>query len=271
MEATLNPESIFFAERVSGRMVEDLEKSVDSGFSRGALEELFNESRYSDDFRNVPLQDVAVHLRRLGSELATARERELPIACVDYKNGEIAPISMMRLGRDRFLWERIGGAIFQERYRLAPQRVAARDWKRVVEILVREEENVVSLPYRETLKGFERSLAHFLAFRFEWRRLIDSYRWAGDGGEGGGSPPLSMVGAKLAMEVSCNTPGLRVHVSPAYFIDWRVFGSPTTPVNGHVNPGRHVFAGDGPDMRRMVRDHGVFHTPPTYHARLTRF
>jgi hypothetical protein len=71
--------------------------------------------------------------------------------------------------------------------------------------------------------------------------------------------------------VACGTPGLRIHISPAYFISWIYFGSPTTPVSSYVLPGRYVFAGDGPMLPQLTVDNGIFSIPPNYTLTLARF
>ncbi|HEY0152393.1 MAG TPA: hypothetical protein VGB92_10365 [Longimicrobium sp.] len=50
----------------------------------------------------------------------------------------------------------------------------------------------------------------------------------------------------LQFEVATTTPGLRVHYSPAYFINLNtVFSSPTSPVKQWIQPGRYIFGAVG--------------------------
>lgn len=43
-------------------------------------------------------------------------------------------------------------------------------------------------------------------------------------------------------KVYTNSHSLRIHYSPAYFINYNLaFGSPTTPVSGYLQPGRYTF------------------------------
>jgi hypothetical protein len=60
------------------------------------------------------------------------------------------------------------------------------------------------------------------------------------------SPPHASGG--FMFEVSTNSAGLRVHYSPAFFINSRtVFGLPSTPVQARLQPGRYVFGAYPPD------------------------
>src|SRR5262249_5141841 len=116
-----------------------------------------------------------------------------------------------------------------------------------------------------------RGLKGFLSYRFagmrEWAELrARPGKWLRRR-KGRAAHP----GGGLQMRVSCLTPGLRIHVSPAYFVAWVFFGSPTTPVTSYVPPGRYIFAGDGPLLPTFTQDTGVFCIPPTYHATLTSF
>lgn len=77
-------------------------------------------------------------------------------------------------------------------------------------------------------KGFKRGLNRFLS-----TRLFPA------------KPPpqrqSTLVGG-YQFTVTTRTPGLRIHYSPAYFINQRrVFGLPSTPVSARLQPGRYIF------------------------------
>jgi hypothetical protein len=94
-------------------------------------------------------------------------------------------------------------------------------------------------------------------------------RWAG----GGGPPSAKSTVARhgLQVQVSCITPGLRIHISSAYFINWVYFGSPTTPVIGYTLPGRYIFSGDGAMLPKREIDDIVFNISPSFQPSLVRF
>ena len=153
----------------------------------------------------------------------------------------------------------------------------------------------MAIDVREAEEGVERGLSGFLSYRFSgmkkyaedrttptglrWIQRIRNQLFGGSTrsprgrGAGSGGPPPPAVGASggLQVQVSCLTPGLRIHISPAYFINWVFFGSPTTPVTSYVLPGRYVFSGDGPMLPKRKMDNGVFCIPPTYNPSLARF
>ena len=158
----------------------------------------------------------------------------------------------------------------------------------------REEERLVVINIREAEEGVGRGLNGFLSYRFagmkwigsrlfggsrgprlgfaEVKKLPEWFRWIGTRFFGRHPPPpVICPGGGLQFQVSCLTRGLRIHVSPAYFINWVFFGSPTTPVTSCVLPGRYVFAGDGPMLPTLTQDPAVFCIPPSFHAPLTRF
>jgi hypothetical protein len=59
---------------------------------------------------------------------------------------------------------------------------------------------------------------------------------------GGGHQPRAPLAAGYAFEVSTDTAGLRIHYSPAYFVNTNlVFGAPTPHVKGCLQPGRYIF------------------------------
>ena len=79
------------------------------------------------------------------------------------------------------------------------------------------------------------------------------------------SPNLS---PGLLFEVYTEQPGLRVHCSPAYFFtDRRVFGSPTSPAQNWIQPGRYMFGAVGDDVP-LSSDPAEYDIPPAQEARL---
>jgi hypothetical protein len=63
--------------------------------------------------------------------------------------------------------------------------------------------------------------------------------------------------------------GERVHYSPAYFLKLStVFGAPTTPVIGWIQPGRYIFSVVGMHGHMSI-DPGQHSIPPSVSAHLT--
>jgi hypothetical protein len=102
----------------------------------------------------------------------------------------------------------------------------------------------------EARESFASRLAAFLTLRYRAKVQVMSF-----------SPGLQF-------KVVTTNPGLRVHYSPAYFFNpWNVFGGPTTPVYGWIQPGRYIFGAVGPDFP-MQFESGHFDMPPSTEARL---
>jgi hypothetical protein len=90
-------------------------------------------------------------------------------------------------------------------------------------------------------------------------------------GENAQYPNYSPDGNGLfRVSVRCNTKGIRIFASPAYFIDWLYFGFPSSPVVNHLLPGRYLFGTDAISTT-MTEDRAVFQIPASYRPELKRF
>jgi hypothetical protein len=281
-------ESVLQAEALSSRLMHDLRMASEERPSPEALRELFSEQRYSEQAEGVPIDDVVANVSQMADEFAIARYLDGEIPCLVLGDGELAPISMNgNWGESP--WPSIGSAgwfEFWERFGPFPLH---RVWKEILRRSPSLEEGMRMTDLREAEGGIERSLSGFLSYRFagikrwaEWiqgvyrpGRLQSSSAGPPTSPRSAGSspppPPAVAPGGGLQVQVSCLTPGLRIHVSPAYFINWVYFGSPTTPVASYVLPGRYIFAGDGPMLPRRKKDPTIFCIPADYHPAITRF
>lgn len=278
-------ESVSRAEELSSHLMDALHSVVRKGPDAGIRRELFSKRRFVEQAQGVPVADVVTHVNQMATELAVAHRWGDEIICFKLDGGEPAPISMTtffggQMGADfghadwMEFWERFGGPFPFHRI-----------WREIYKRADFEKENLQVSDVASATEGAHRNLSHFLAYRFagfkKWAEWFGGGGdgWGGDGGGGGGTkrpagtppPPAVGSGGGLQVQVSCLTPGLRIHVAPAFFINWVYFGSPTTPVTGYVLPGRYVFAGDGPMLPKFTKDNGVFCIPPSYHPALTRF
>ena len=67
----------------------------------------------------------------------------------------------------------------------------------------------------------------------------------------------------LPVIVHTNSPGLRISYSPVYLFDGKgtIFGSPSTPVQGWIRPGRYIFGG-AQGAQPITWDGGEYDVPP---------
>lgn len=285
-EFEIDDESVARAERLSSQLVDALRQATGERHP-SEMAEVFSEQRYAEEAGETPIDDVLANVGQMAQEFAMARRWDGEVPCLKLQDAALAPISMAEFfggshwpifGSQEWMevWERYG------RFPFSPHRF----WREFVRRFTRGEEEVVTTNVAEAEEAVGPSLRDFLVFRFagmkEWRRWIQAIGGQhsrgsrgyppGTAAAGGTSPPPAVgAGGGLQVQVSCRTPGLRIHVSPAYFVTWRFFGSPSTPVTSYVLPGRYIFAGDGSMLPRLRRDNGVFCIPPNYHPALTRF
>jgi hypothetical protein len=286
-EFELDDESVSRAENLSSRLMNDLRQASEGGPQSEIRRELFSEGRYSEDEEGAPISDVVANVNQMAMEFATARRWDGEIPCLRLEGGGLAPISMAEFfggplspfyGTEDWpeLWDRYFGGPFP------PHRL----WREILKRFGRQQEGVVITDVYKAQSGVERNLNGFLAYRFagmkQWAERMLKIGRSRPGGppwwpfrlEGWGKtppPPEASAGGGLRVQVSCCTRGLRIHVSPAYFISWVYFGSPTSPVVGYVLPGRYIFAGDGPMLPRRKKDPTVFCIPADYNPDIKRF
>ena len=104
----------------------------------------------------------------------------------------------------------------------------------------------------EALGTFRGSVIDFLTDRFAGRA------------QAGVSPSPG-----IRFKVISQNHGERVHYSPAYFLKLStVFGAPTTPVVGWIQPGRYLFSVVGMNGQMRI-DPGHYSIPPSVSAQLT--
>jgi hypothetical protein len=105
----------------------------------------------------------------------------------------------------------------------------------------------------EVASSFRGRLGEFLTARF---RGVEQMREADAEGPPwmAAAPPadtttLTVTAQGILFQVFTQTQGLRVHFHPAYWHDAnRVFGQPSSPVVGYLQPGRYVFGATGPHL-----------------------
>jgi hypothetical protein len=80
----------------------------------------------------------------------------------------------------------------------------------------------------------------------------------------GGLPGSGGGPGYLTVDLTTTTASLDIDSSPAYFINWEYFGSPSKHVVGQLKPGKFVFSGTGASLSaRKVSSHKVS-IPPNF-------
>jgi hypothetical protein len=249
------------ADAFTNQLIQDLKIVLEEGAHPEVMSELFSQRRYADRSEGVPIADVVENVAQMAAQFALFSRLEMGTPCVPLNDGSEVPIS---------IWGIFG---LPRHY---PHVLFGREY--VLEALRsygQYDQHLTLTDVGEATENARGNVGTFLSYRFAgmklWNALIRRF---GDLGSGAPQMPLPRgvgAGGGLQVEVFCSTPGLRIHVSPAIFIDWVFFGSPTFPATSYVLPGRYIFAGDGPMLPKWTRDDGVFKIPPTYQPRLTRF
>jgi hypothetical protein len=268
------------ATALAARMMEHLRQLAEEAPPYEVRRSVFTEQRYAEQAKGVPITDVVSNLRRMATEFAVARRWDGAVPCLKLEKGEMVPISITEfLGGP---WPQSLGVEnwieWYERYEGVPFKQLNRAWREALRGGALEGRFVVA-DIRKIEHSVQRNLSSFLSYRFagiewwtNWIRGVGGRFPGGPRGPASTQPPPAVgPGGGLQVQVSCLTPGLRIHIAPSYFISWVFFGSPSTPVTSYVLPGRYVFAGDGPMLPTLTQDPAVFNIPPTYHPALSSF
>jgi hypothetical protein len=286
-------ESVSRADKLSSRLVRDLHVFSGEGTTSSERRRDFSSGhRYAEEAEGMRIDDVLENVDQIAREFSAWRRWDETVLCLDLGDGELAPISTFNFFTESAWGPRTSVDIFEllDRYGPVPfDRLRKEVDLRAARLF---DDKVRRARIEEAEAGVRRGLRGFLSYRIaglkmgaearprtaprrsrlmqELRNRFFGYsRWAGSSG----APPRSGIDASggLEVQVSCNTPGLRIHISPAYFISWVYFGSPTSPVTSYVLPGRYIFSGDGPMLPSLKFDPGVFSIPPDFRPSLVRF
>jgi len=123
----------------------------------------------------------------------------------------------------------------------------------------------IAAPPSEAKGFFRNRLTQFLTTRFIGASFV--------GASDSVAPPppgtTTVTSSGLPFCVITSTQGLRVHYSPAYFINPNlVFGSKTSPVCENIKPGRYIFGVAGPGIQSVKFSPAEFDVPHSTQADL---
>ena len=172
---------------------------------------------------NICYSDVECDSERFRSQLDFCAERGVYIPCLHVREGDPIPIDFANgASLDEDSQSQLQCLYEATRYRVASEEESLQD----------QTQTKWHEP-DEAKYFFRRRLIRFLTSRFK------------------SGVPRSSPG--VPFRVVTGSPGRRVHYSRAYFFDPSlVFGGPTSPVDGHLHPGRYVFGVAGPGLAKPV-------------------
>ncbi len=75
----------------------------------------------------------------------------------------------------------------------------------------------------------------------------------------------------LNITVNTHNHGLEILASPAYFVTWKKFGSPSSPTVGSLIPGSYIFGGSGIGVPNFVYDEIPADVPPNFNITINQF
>src|SRR5437870_4324539 len=119
-EFKLDEESVSRAERVTSRLMRDLQDVTEIGSEPQMRHELFSEGRYGDDTQGAPIGDVLENVSQMATEFAIAKRWDGTVACLKLDDETLAPMSLTQFfagpssqvyGSQSWieLWDRYGG------------------------------------------------------------------------------------------------------------------------------------------------------------------
>lgn len=75
----------------------------------------------------------------------------------------------------------------------------------------------------------------------------------------------------LTVKINTVNHGLDISASPAYFLSWKKFGNPTSPVTGYLMPATYLFAATGVNVPRFTIDSIPVDIPPNFDINISTF
>ncbi len=228
--------------------------------------EVLSAKRYAEHAEAAPISDVVDCVAQMALEFSSARRLETPVLCLETEHALI-PVSTAAVSG--------GPGSMVNLLRQGDASVVRDLVNEAIHSYAQQSSQLKTVDVEQAEESAHFNLRIFLNYRFwgskNWRDQSQNDFY-------GSRPPVTQIppepafGGGLHVKVFSQTPGLRIQVAPAFFIDqWLFFGHPSTPVSGPILPGRHVFAGDGPMLPRRTVDPVIFATPPTFEIKLTRF
>ncbi len=278
------------ARKLAATFVEDISRTTDSA-SREQPDGFSFERHARELGIEAPLRDVSYVTQEFAWQWELARAFGVGMPCVRLGEGkqvEIVPLSLP------FDWPFPRPAMTVRslrRFFSFPPDSLYEAYREFLRSQTKTEEITVESA-EAVLKNIQNGLGNFIAYRIGGYRAWLNWMLGGDqerrekGGKSGGGqsgsgrsghgnnlppPPSSSPGGGVGVEFRCNTTGLTIEFSHAYFVHFLNFGAPSSPVKNTLLGGRYVFQGKGPMNPSGTRRSQIFVIPPDYISITTFF
>ena len=288
-------ESEELARKLASKSVEDLRRSLEPVRTADAST-VSLEMHAREIGIDAPMRDVSFVVQEFAWQLELAHDFGGRMRCVQIGDGEqpeIVPLSLpfdFPLPRAYRSWRWMRKVFpFPPEFVLEAYQDSLRARGATEEITIEPVDHVLEL--------LQEGLGSFLAYRIGGFRAWVGWTMGSEqggrgdfGGRGGKKPPGGGGGGQrrsgssgpprpaswssgggLGVEMWCNSPGLTIEFSHAYFIHFLNFGAPSFPVQNTLLAGRYVFQGKGPTYPSGTVRSQVFRIPPDYKAVTTYF
>jgi hypothetical protein len=201
------------------------------------------EREYTSQELGIYVADVEIAIDSFDLQLKLLRRFDRGFPCIVHPDTGAIPISLAGIAWPNWLVSEAQSGPFLEEFFFPRPRDLW--WEIIDRLYERSGFQVKRLEQSEAIGFLHHGLVRFLTTRFSARRSEMSR-----------SPGVFF-------SVFTRRRGLRVHYSPSFFIEWRVFGSPTSPVRGWIQPGLYKFATEGYRFPLAV-DPGDYKIPPPH-------
>jgi hypothetical protein len=243
--------------------------ATDARLAESLTEELMQNIEYRTDqtFRSdsqIYLADVEAAIERFNMQVKVSQRYGSPLLCVVYDD-DLIPLDWA--GSFGIFWAvvRDSSANVQEMYLQRLRTIVESSFYR----LCLEQANIRTIQAKsdEVMLFMRRGLVSFLSARIAAKRIFVNRLGNLFSGAAGRKQGLA-TNRGLRFRVITKQHGLRVHYSPSYFFNpSHVFGSPTSPVDGWIQPGRYKFGAVGPGFPLRFEP-ADFDIPPLRKAQL---
>lgn len=222
-----------------------------------------NIDMFSED---VPINDISENLNRLKHQLSILKRLKINnFPCLKTDDEQIVPIDIFQILQiDKYYPYGI-----DEYYR----NIFIDDYLYYMlsNTDVNKNQNFIIISFETIKPSLKKLVNSFLEIRFasildkKIKNDIDSSFQSKD------KHTNTTSSSYLKVKVNTINHGLEISASPAYFISWKKFGSPTSPVTGFLLPATYKFAASGVNLPNFTIDPIPVDIPPNFDINISTF